>query len=196
MAICDSHDENSLHKAARNGREACAELLLAHGISVNSLNKDNWSPLHCAACNGRTETTKLLVERNAMIHLATKSQKKTALHFAVQNGHFKSVEILLEAGSDMEIVDCEGNNAITIAALSGHRNIFEKLIEFGANYENGKDLLLLATKKGNNEIVISLLELNHDLYMPQLISMIDLLISTSPNGLFHYLKLSSSNIYV
>jgi len=65
----------------------------------------------------------------------------TALHVAAGYGHMNCLEILLDNGIDVNIMDSTNNTALNDAAYSGHVNIIECLIDRGIdiNNRNGKN---------------------------------------------------------
>ena len=48
-----------------------AKVLLENGATIDSMNNENWTPLHFAAKNGNIETFKLLLRYNADMSLKT-----------------------------------------------------------------------------------------------------------------------------
>jgi len=57
------------------------------------------SPLHFAAVNGQLEACKMLLEHGSSIHIRSKTEGKTALHFACENRREKVVRFLLNCYS-------------------------------------------------------------------------------------------------
>jgi len=65
------------------------------GGNVNAKDKKNMSALHCACWKGQTEAAEFLLSNGAQIADADTSLK-TALHWAVQFGHFETLLTLLK----------------------------------------------------------------------------------------------------
>lgn len=55
------------------------------------------------------------------------------LHLAAGNGHEKIVELLVEAGANLEAQDGDGDTALTWATYCGRREIMEQLMAAGAD---------------------------------------------------------------
>lgn len=121
-----------------------AEELLLKQTNPNA-EKDGWTPLLWAACNGDEDIVRLLIKHNAhsvYIHKqqdmemqekntgnddehndpfvkpkdASKVGKYTPLHWASYKGHLKVVWLLLKAGMSPTEIDMYGNTAIHQAA--------------------------------------------------------------------------------
>jgi len=79
------------------------------------------TPLISAAKNGRDKLVKLLLEYNSDINAVT-GFNSTALHWAVQAGHAKVVQTLLQARCDTQIQEQNGDTAQDIASRLSHRD--------------------------------------------------------------------------
>ncbi|KAK4165517.1 ankyrin repeat protein [Cladorrhinum sp. PSN259] len=79
-------------------------------------------------------------------------RKRTALHYAAEQGFKDVVSTLLEAGSPIDLHDIDGNTALHLAAARGHDNCVRLLLDRGADVlaENlaGELPLDLAENKG------------------------------------------------
>eukprot|EP00282_Hemiselmis_andersenii_P008099 CAMPEP_0114121222 /NCGR_PEP_ID=MMETSP0043_2-20121206/7065_1 /TAXON_ID=464988 /ORGANISM="Hemiselmis andersenii, Strain CCMP644" /LENGTH=439 /DNA_ID=CAMNT_0001213893 /DNA_START=333 /DNA_END=1649 /DNA_ORIENTATION=- len=108
-----SMGESALHKAASEGRvEVCAYLLAA----ANESSKQ--------ADSGGTE---------ALVKLRNHAGQ-TALHLACFKGSLPTVRLLLEAGSDLGVVDdIDGLTPLHCAIRNGHVYVAEALLEHGAD---------------------------------------------------------------
>ena len=62
---------------------------------MNAKDKKNMSPLHCACWKGQTEAVEFLLGCGAHVG-EIDITLKSALHWAVQYGHFTVVKILLK----------------------------------------------------------------------------------------------------
>uniref|UniRef100_A0A671NE87 Ankyrin repeat domain 50-like n=1 Tax=Sinocyclocheilus anshuiensis TaxID=1608454 RepID=A0A671NE87_9TELE len=93
---------------------------------------------------------------------------------AAYMGHKEAVEILLNAGANLNLADGDGRTALSVAALCvpsaaggrGHGEVVSLLLERGANPEHkdtdGMTPLLLASYEGHEEVVELLLEAGAD----------------------------------
>jgi len=57
----------------------------------------------------------------------------TALMIAAKNGHYDIVEVLLEAGALVNIVNAFGHHALFYAVINNHTNIVRLLLDHGSN---------------------------------------------------------------
>ena len=72
------------------------------GGDINAKDKKNMNPLHCACWKGQTEAVEYLLIHGAQIAEADCSLK-TALHWAVQFGHYETLETLLKVSGRLVI---------------------------------------------------------------------------------------------
>lgn len=89
---------------------------------------------------------------------------ETALFQAVKNGHKEVVEMLINAGADIDKQDTYGNTALLQAAYKGYKEIVELLLEKGADVNiksNGSDTALLMAVQEDYSDIIDLLLKNH-----------------------------------
>jgi ankyrin repeat protein len=154
------------------------ELLLANGANSNSCDFVGKTALMLAAEKGYLKIARTLIQKSANINdvensnrgtvpdwmkgleknIANNSQLKTALIFAVENGHTKIVAELLTACADVTIADRKNRLPIDIAIQEGYTEIVELLQNAGAkakagSIESSPDALLGAAKQGNLDIL-------------------------------------------
>lgn len=82
---------------------------------------------------------------------------KTPLFQAASDGSIDIIQLLLDAGADVNAVDDRGNNALREAALGKHPNVVKLLCEIGANpwhaNQDGETMVSIARKYSTPEIV-------------------------------------------
>jgi ankyrin repeat protein len=128
-----------LHRAAREGREKIAELLLQKGLFANTRMRygNALTPLHLAAEKGHLEMVKLLINNGADVNAGARRGYPawTPLCFAAYKGREEVVKLLISRGAE---VNAAGKEEFHISPL--HLAIFSKkeglirlLIEKGAN---------------------------------------------------------------
>ena len=86
----------------------------------------------------------------------------TALHHAAQNGHVKSIQLLLEANAETDAQESGRATPLYLASANGHLDAVRLLVETGADKElsdgNGLTPMGLAAKGCHLEVVSFLLE--------------------------------------
>jgi ankyrin repeat protein len=87
---------------------------------------------------------------------------RTALHLAAEQANLAIIELLLQAGLDIDARDKEGQSALHVAVLEGHEASVKLLLDKGANRNqqdyDGRTALHWAAEKGNIDIITLLLD--------------------------------------
>lgn len=156
-----------LHMAATRGFIETASILLQHGASVNALDRSDRTPLLLAVSRGLDEMVKLLISHGAKVNVedilgytplcqAVWQQEKEIvrvllaagaklthsdrlLHCAILHRRPDIAELLISAGSIVNLRDDSGDTPLIIASRSGQVNIVNLLLQNGAmaSYPNG-----------------------------------------------------------
>jgi hypothetical protein len=122
-----------------------SEMLTKNPQLANTIRKrDNWTPLHGAACNGNIECVRLLIDAGADVNVQACDQS-TALHCSAENGNVEIVALLLKANANPNLKDSKGKTSLDYAIWNNHMDIITLL----RNYD-GKTGLELNEKTGNN----------------------------------------------
>jgi ankyrin repeat protein len=119
-------DGNALTWAAFGGDTAAVNVLLNHGLDINSCTDNNSSALMIAADQGRTPALKLLLDWKASIEWMNKDDQ-TALFRACINGHTPCVEALLAAGAKTDAKDKFDKTPLMYATERNSGTIIELL---------------------------------------------------------------------
>jgi ankyrin repeat protein len=136
--VNDSSDElidAALYEADTEKLDA----LIAGGIAVNtSFGTDKWNLLHLALVSLTTPPSPRIVKH--LIGLGTDINGRdwrlwTPLHFAVRTGSNEVVEMLIEAGAEVDLPNDEGITPLHLCLLRlpFYLGIVEMLLEAGAN---------------------------------------------------------------
>ena len=88
------------------------------------------TPLMYAAGEGRFDVVKYLINHGADV---SKTNEQTALHYAIENGHLKVVELLLSKGAGIDVEDKWCCTPLMLAARTGHSDILLYLINQGVD---------------------------------------------------------------
>ena len=130
----DKTGENALFKAARRGHLKIAQLLLDHGINVESLNDDLSTPLIVASQYGHTSIVRLLLESGKCFIDRVGLTDRSALMIASENGHTETVKVLLKYGANVQNQTSSDEwTALFFACKNGHTTIVKLLLEYKAN---------------------------------------------------------------
>ena len=110
--------ESALMLACIKGQLALVQQLLAQGAGINH---PGWTPLHYVASadlEHSVEIARLLLEQYAYVD-AESPNRTTPLMLAAQYGSQAMVELLLEAGADVQLRNQQGLSAVDFAKRSG-----------------------------------------------------------------------------
>jgi hypothetical protein len=109
--------ETSLHLACSNGKEDCAELLIAHGAAVDSIDEVNISSL----CNLAIQVTTLVIQSGF-----------TPLHKATEKRYTNIVHMLLHNRCVLNSKNKLGRTSLHGAVLKGYMDVVVQLLQSGA----------------------------------------------------------------
>jgi ankyrin repeat protein len=175
----NKHGWTALMCASGRRHVGIVQALLAAGAEVNV---DDGAALIWAVLGGDVKTVRVLVD--AGIHVNPKDDLMgiTALMIAAGHdyrrnpegrverwgGNIDIVQILLDAGADIDIKDWQGKTALMWAAREeGHNEIVHILLRAGADAnakdQNGRTALMLASGNGNIQTVRLLLDAEADI---------------------------------
>jgi ankyrin repeat protein len=123
----DSHKDTVLAKAAMAGSTEIVELLLGRIKTeadrynfVNLPDEMGFTPLMCAAMNGRTDTVKVLMRGGAEVNI-TNANGDTAAHLAATWGHMETMHALFEGGADITMPNGNGLDIPRVAEANGFK---------------------------------------------------------------------------
>ena len=153
------HQVTPLWCAAVADKLEVVRTLIRHGAAVNALSDtqstsvrsacymtnidivrflvENGADIHRPNVNGGTclinsvqsvELCQFLIEQGASVN-AVDNSGNLALHYAIREGRFDAVRLLLKHGSDTSVCNDFGDDALQTAALRGHADILEYLVQ-------------------------------------------------------------------
>jgi len=125
---------SALHRAARTGNVAMAELLIGAGANLEAKTRlGEHRPLHVASASGRSGVVAVLVAAGANVNALT-TTGATPLHFAAASGSADAVAALLSGGAKVDPREpVWGQTPLMFAAAAGRAEAIEVLLEKGAN---------------------------------------------------------------
>jgi cytohesin len=109
------------------------QLLVTSGANIEIADNDNYTPLMHVLEN--VNLVRILVNQGANKEVVTYEEKLTPLLGAIQKGYHKTVEFLLDSGSNINAKAKDGNGAVTIAAETKDTKMVGILLDRGANIE-------------------------------------------------------------
>lgn len=130
----DSFDKTPLDIAIEKQNRILVRLLSNHkNIDLYTKDITGITPLHRACVYNFFYAVKILCTKMTFVDMFNPSKKETPLMTAVKNGYTNIVELLLKAGADVNVKNCEDNTALHYACIYGHPTIAQILIEMGAD---------------------------------------------------------------
>jgi ankyrin repeat protein len=128
----DSEGWTALHNAAVRSL-ASVEILVASGANVNAKTCYDVTPLWMAAQCAQVPIARYLIEHGARMN--DHSMGTNPLHPAVQHGHAKMVEFLIDEGMSANIKDKDGQTPLFMACAIGASciEVIELLLQKNAN---------------------------------------------------------------
>jgi ankyrin repeat protein len=155
------YSRNAMLKSVESGNFDLCLLFLKAGMSVDSRDAREWTPLMVAAFNGNEEMAALLIKHGANVS-AQDFGGYTPLHWAAFNGYGEVIRLLIDRGADANAKSKYGLTALLQAAARGHANVVDALIESGANpnvaTDDGGTPLHKAVANGHKDVVVQLLQ--------------------------------------
>lgn len=147
--------------AARYGDRETIRLLLEHGANPNvwqDADHSTSTPLKIAVTYQGDDVIRLLLEHGADPEFAGEGERSTALSVAIRNGSLRTMELLLDAGGDPNLVDnffgAWGGNLPKIKLLLDRGRVLGNDRPVGAR---GQEDLSIAAGNGQNAAVELLL---------------------------------------
>lgn len=114
---CSDYDQRaSLHLAASEGKLRVAEFLIRSGANVNCVDRWGNTPLVDAVSGGHEMLIKLIRNQNGSL---PKGYGGDALCQSCADGDIYMVNLLLEAGVDVNTCDYDQRSALHVAASEG-----------------------------------------------------------------------------
>ncbi len=117
--------------ASENGYEEVVDRLIQKKANLNIQMNNQLSALYLAAQNGHTGVVKKLVQAHADVNVAY--QNTTPLMIAISNNKEEIAHFLIEAKTDINLLDGDKESALHRAATLGKLSLVSALIEAKAN---------------------------------------------------------------
>ncbi|KHN94745.1 Peroxisomal targeting signal 1 receptor [Metarhizium album ARSEF 1941] len=152
-----------LLRAAREGQEGIARLLLENGAEANFKDsKYGRTPLLWASEKGHEAIVKLLLENGAKADSKDSVYNRTLLSLTSRNGQEAIAKLLLDHGAEVDSKSTNGRTPLSWAAEKGHEAVVKLLLQNGANVhiadKTGRTALSWAAEKRHTAVVKLLLQ--------------------------------------
>jgi len=143
------------------GEVEIARVLLHHGASVDSRDREGWTPLKSASRCGHLDIVQLLIQSGATVD-AQDNGGWTPLLSASGSGHLDIVRLLIQSGVAVDTPNNEGWTPLLLASRYGHLDVLRLLIQSGAAVDTpdnkGYTPLIIASRSGHLRIAQGLID--------------------------------------
>ena len=119
-----------LISAAGDGEKQRVQRLLSAGASVNTRDRQGYTPVIRAAESGHLSVVKALLAAGANVNVSQGGE--SLLMKVVASGDLLTAETLLAAGADVNYRSNSGQTALDIARTSSNRDLEMLLVQAGA----------------------------------------------------------------
>ena len=166
----DRKGNTLLHLATAQGNAEVVKFLLEQHASVAAANQEGQTALHLSALTTAPDlSAALLVEiesmpskaRSAVLNAKDAELGRTALHYAAKLGSEDTVQRLLKAGADPDVLTKTKHTPLRSAAAHGHTAAITSLVAAKAKVDvpdvKGVNPLHAAASIGHMEVVAALL---------------------------------------
>ena len=167
--------DTALMAACRLGRVEIVKLALQHNAKNDPHPQFGQTALQVAVASGRVECVRLILETAAesgadrIIVNHEDSNREAPIHVASRCGNISILELLIDHGSNMSLVDAKGRSCLHCATQSGYDACLDFLLSTGCGFlldekdYQGYTCLHLAVKSNRLECARTLLESGADL---------------------------------
>eukprot|EP00953_Heterococcus_sp_UTEX-ZZ885_P014378 8158-Heterococcus_DN1.PRE.1 len=152
-----------LHLAADAGYSAACELLMARDSNLLELEDDSgWTAVMHAVAFASIDTVMMLCKHGADMSTVDSPRKRTPLIVACVHDRPDMAAYLIEAGVDVNAVDCDGTSALMQAALADSAQLVQLLFSNGANSSAtntmGRNAVFAAVHNGHVHMMQTLVQ--------------------------------------
>ncbi len=119
-------------QASEAGNTRAIQIFLTSGVSIDTRDERNWTPLMISSFNGKEAVAFLLIQSGARID-AKDNNGYSPIHWAAFNGYSNVVSLLIRNGADPNALSNFGWTPLMQAATRGHILASAQLLAGGAN---------------------------------------------------------------
>lgn len=169
----DTFSNSPCHYAADDGYCQILDVLIRRGVNVNTLDITSKTPLMKAVRNNKTDAVLRLLRAQCNINI-TDRNSDMALHYAARNGCADVIDILISAGSLIDVQNYWGRTPLMEAVCYNHKDAVARLLKAHCDlnrreFKTGDTALHIAIKRNYTDVVGLLLAAGsrHDIYNHQ-----------------------------
>jgi ankyrin repeat protein len=133
LNLIDKAGRTPLYTAATFGRNQIVDQLIKCGADVHHKRSSGYTALRSAVLNGHYQVIKTLIAACGNPNEQHDVFQDTLLQTAVWNKNFPVIKLLLDMGSDVNLANVYGQTPLHDAACRGYGEIYQYLVENGAN---------------------------------------------------------------
>ena len=127
----DDNGRSPLHSACNSGALDVVKILVRAGAGVRATDNEGHTCLTLAVCSGHTDTVRYLVGLPD-VDVNDGGGYDDALHYAVMSCNADVVQMLIDAGADIDMLDNDGRSPLLSACNSGALDVVKILVRAGA----------------------------------------------------------------
>ncbi|XP_036360505.1 probable protein S-acyltransferase 23 isoform X2 [Octopus sinensis] len=158
--LLDHYGAQHIFDAIKNGLLVPVQALVEQeGPSIFSIRDEKGhTPAHWACLGGHTTILRFIIECKGLINEPSQNDPGARpIHWACVNGHIAVVDILVQAGVPLDVMDNKGCTPLTVAAQYGQTMLAAYLMGKGAQKQlvdkDGDNALHWAAFKGYSELM-------------------------------------------
>ncbi|DAZ98526.1 TPA: hypothetical protein N0F65_007025 [Lagenidium giganteum] len=141
-------DETALHVAAATGHVAVVEWLLSMGADAEARDFRAYTALLHAVEHAHVAVVETLLKHRVNTNAWRSVDQATCLHLAAQCGHSQLINVLVDAGVEVDLQNLQGATPLHFAARAGQLDAALALLELHANVnaqdDRGRSVLYMA----------------------------------------------------
>uniref|UniRef100_UPI00398EAC63 putative palmitoyltransferase ZDHHC13 isoform X2 n=1 Tax=Pristiophorus japonicus TaxID=55135 RepID=UPI00398EAC63 len=155
-SLVDREGFTSLHLAVQFQHMPIIAYLVAKGQDVDAADVNGQTPLMVATCKIiGPEPTRFLIKLNASVNAVDKVHRNTPLHWAAMSGNVAALNVLLDAGANVDVKNAMGETPLGLAQQNRNPWIIRCLLD--TNVDRSRSHLMLKVLKSFEKYKLLLL---------------------------------------